>query len=97
MLLILCRGSRLAKSSMFDSTLLVGRQGLGQLGFRVVGQYMYPQGHHVLLWGILPQIIRVIPDIETLHSTMYLLRTLWGKVSCIRKAPQGTNRFNDPV
>ena len=30
----------------------------------------------VLLWGILPQIIIVIPNIETLHSTIQLLWTL---------------------
>ena len=29
-----------------------------------------PKGSWVLLWGILPQIIVDIPNIETLHSTM---------------------------
>ena len=29
-----------------------------------MGKYMYPQGHQVLLWGILPQIIIVIPDVD---------------------------------
>ena len=36
----------------------------------------YPKGpRYVLLWGILPQIRMVIPNMETLHSTV--LGTLW--------------------
>ena len=33
----------------------------------------------VLLWGILPQIIKELPEIETLHSTVWVLRTIWAR------------------
>ena len=47
-----------------------------------------PKGSQVLLWGILPHIIIVIPNIETLHSTIKVLWTLWvsaGKIPHIRR------------
>ena len=36
-----------------------------------------PKGSYVLLWGILPWIRIVIPNIETLDSTIQVHRTLW--------------------
>ena len=45
--------------------------------WRTVDTGLYPKGSKVLLWGILPQILIVIPNVETLHSTMEVLRTLW--------------------
>ena len=38
---------------------------------------LLPKGSYVLLWGILPQGIIVIPNMETLHSTISVHRTLW--------------------
>ena len=43
--------------------------------WRTVGTALYPKRSKVLLWGILPQILIVIPNIETLHSTKQVLRT----------------------
>ena len=45
--------------------------------WRTVGTALYPKRSKVLLWGILPQILIVIPNFETLHSTIEVLRTLW--------------------
>ena len=36
----------------------------------VFDQKAEPKGSEVLLWGILPQLIMVIPNIEALHSTI---------------------------
>ena len=50
----------------------------GDVGF--VLEFLYPKGPRYCygpLWGILPQIIVVIPNMETLHSTISVHRTLW--------------------
>ena len=51
-----------------------GSMNLGLRGslvvFWVEGLQINPKGSQVLLWGILPQIIIVTPNIETLHSTI---------------------------
>ena len=45
-------------------------------------QFINPKGSWVLVWGdtFLNHNTIIIPNIETLHSTIKVLRTLWEKV-----------------
>ena len=64
--------------------LLLGFLGLSILGpgakttgaLEEMALRVHPKGSLVLLWGILPQIIMVTPNIETLHSTIGTLDPL---------------------
>ena len=51
-----------------------------------------PKGSEVLLWRMLPKIITMIPSIESLHSTIKLLRTLRGSIfycdRCAQEMPR---------
>ena len=68
-------------------------EGFGFSGFKKhnpKGSYVY-----VLLWGILPSVRIVIPNMETVHSTISVHRTLWEWTCCAAGNKHGMGALRD--